>query len=288
MFGDPSPRRFAALFLLGALAGLFLIGLVGCGGEEEVDPYVYASLRQVMEGDTLSPNFLFEIDSPQFEYVRGNLGLIRQGNRLEFLVAPDLEHNYTTYSGALLGVQKFFSPTSHLLLRRIKKAGVTQMVDTLETYTVPKILRAGAVDLETPGADLPGVQWNRMTSLEQFVPQEEDAEPIAVQTGIENFVYVPKASLPDSVRQNPGPEDMAWYAVFPEATFRIVDLTPGAEWMLHMLKDKGLPLVGSFTVESLVESYPERRETHGDLGHVVGTLKINWFRYANNFVKGSA
>lgn len=277
MFGDRSPRSLAALLALVAVAGLTALGLAGCGGEKEVDPYVYASLRQVMDGDTLSDNFLFEIDAPRFEYVRGDLGVIRNGNRLEFLVATGLEQKHQSWNGALLGVQKFFSPTSHLVLRRLKVGGVVQPVDTVTTYTVPRIVRANAVDIETPGAPLPDVKWNVMSSVEQFVPKE-DGDPISVQTGIENFVYAPRHDKP---------EEMAWYAVFPQSTFRIVDVDKGTDWMLHLLKDKGLPLAGSFSVTGVEQSARERVRVHGQLGHVVGTLKINWFRYANAFVRGA-
>jgi hypothetical protein len=79
---------------------------------------------------------------------------------------------------------------------------------------------------------------------------------------------------------------MAWYAVFPDASLLIEDVTPGADWMLHLLHDKGYPLVGSFSVKSLYE-YRQRREEYPDIGHVVGTMKINWFRFGNTFVEGS-
>ena len=46
-------RRGALLVLVGLLAGLTAVGTVGCGKKEQVDPYVYASLRQVMTGAVL-------------------------------------------------------------------------------------------------------------------------------------------------------------------------------------------------------------------------------------------
>jgi len=38
---------------------------------------------------------------------------------------------------------------------------------------------------------------------------------------------------------------------------------------------------------SLEEEYSARKIEHEGLGHVVGTMKINWFKYANTFVEGS-
>lgn len=283
------PRRWALPLLLGALISLTFTGLVGCGKEQEVDPYVYTTLRAVMHGDTLSPGFLFEIDAPEFEFVRGNVAMIRAGNELEFLVADDLENRYTSLSGALLGVVKTFTPSpTHLVLRRVKRGGVIE-ADSLPKpqYTLPKLLRAGAIDLETPGAPLPDITWRKTDSLEQFMPQEEGDDLLQIQTGIDRFVWVPAHDLPDSVRANPGEKDMAWYAVFPEATLRIVDLTPGAEWALHYLRAKDLPLVGSVSMTEMIDKYAERKREYGELGHIVGAMKINWFRMANTFVEGS-
>jgi len=288
------PRRWASLVMLGLLASLTLFGLVGCGEEEEVDPYVYASLRQIMTGavlDTASRNFTFEIDAPEFEYVKGNVGIIREGNRLEFLVGKDLEQIAPRLQGALLGVKMTFTPQpTHLVLERIKRGGqiVQDSIPKPEDYVLPKLLRAGAIDLEEPGAPLPDMVWNKRETIEQFLPENEGDPLLRLQSAIERFVHVPRHDLPDSVRANPTPEDMAWYAIFPEATVEIVDLTPGAEYMLGLLKSKDLPIVGSFSMVDWVESWPERKVDFGEpLGHVVGSLKINWFRYANTFVQGS-
>jgi hypothetical protein len=222
--------------------------------------------------------------------VRGNTGIVRDGNLLEFVVGTDLENQYRSYGGALLGVQKFFSPTAYMMIKRIKRAGVVQPVDSCTSYVVPKVRRANAVDLETPGANLAELRWDRINRIKDFLPAEDgDGSEIQVQSGIENLVYTARHTLPDSVQANPGPDDMAWYAVFPEATFEIVELTPGAEYMLHLLQEKDLPLVGSFTIASVEERFTDRRREYGEvLGHVVGTMKINWFRYANAFVEGHA
>jgi hypothetical protein len=276
--------------LLGVLVSLSVAGIVGCGGQKEVDPYVYDSLRRIMFGDTLSHNFLFEIDAPEFEYVNGNTGIVSDGNMLWFIVGHDLENQYQTYAGALLGVQKFFKPQPYLMIKRVKKAGIPQPVDSVTTFVMPRLIPDSAVDLQTPGADLPGLRWNRQNDFVTFVPEvEEGEEPqvVAIQSMIESFPKVPRHDLPDSVKANPQPEHMGWYAVFDEATLEIVDLTPGAEWMLEMLQAKDLPLVGSFTVKEFVGPFVERRKEYGDLGHVIGKMKINWFRFANSFVVGA-
>ena len=285
-----SPRRWAVSLLLVALAALIVTSLVGCGKKEEVDPYVYTSLRAVMQGDTLSPGFIFEIDAPEFDFVRGNVAIVRDGNVLEFLVADDLENLYPSLSGAMLGVVKSFTPApTHLVLQRIKRGGIVQ-ADSLSRpeYFLPKLIREGAIDLEIPGAAVPDVHWKKKDTLEPFLPDEESGDLKLVQTGITDFVWAPLHTLPDSVRANPSEEDMAWYAVFADATLLIEDVTPGADWMLHMLKAKDLPLIGALAVKELYE-YRDRKIDHAEegLGHIMGAMKLIWFRFGNTFVQGS-
>ncbi|MCK9994938.1 MAG: hypothetical protein KAH56_01520 [Candidatus Krumholzibacteria bacterium] len=292
MFGVSSARRWVSVMLLGLLAMTFVV-LSGCGEKEAVDPYVYDSLRRVTRGDTLSTNFLFEIDAPEFDYVRGNTALVRDGNLLEFLVGEDLEHNYRNLSGTLLGVRKTFSPApTHLVIQRIKRGGVVE-ADSLPVpphYTLPTLLRAGAVDLETPGAPLPDLGWKTKDLKEAratYLPEEEGDDLKPIQTGIETFVYMPRHDLADSVKANPSAEDFAWYAVFAESSVEITELTDGAEWMLHLLLAKDLPLIGSFSMLSIEDEYKKRKIEHETLGHVVGTMKINWFKFGNTFVEGA-
>ena len=294
MFAVASPRRLTAVVLSGLLIGLTLMSLIGCGGKEEVDPYVYDTVRRVMDGDTLSVNFLFEIDCPQFEYVKGDVAMIRNGNLLNFLVGQDLEHNYRNLAGTLLGVQKTFTPQpTHLVLRRIKRNGVIE-ADSLATpkgYVLPRLLRAGAIGRDQiPGAPLPKIGWKR-TELDEakatYLPEEEGGPEKVIQTGFATFVHRPRHDLELAEGAVPDEKDYAWYVVGDECSLEVKDLTPGAEWMLDLLLDKDLPLIGAFTVLSLEDEYAKRKIEYEGLGHVVGTVKIIWFQYANTFVEGS-
>jgi len=292
MFGVSSMRRWVSFVLLGLLT-VSLYGLVGCGEKEEVDPYVYDSMRRIMEGDTLSIGFLFEIDAPEFDYVKGDVAIVRNGNLLNFLVATDLEQNYRNLNGAMLGVRKAFTPQpTHLIVQRIKRGGVIE-ADSLAAptgYILPRLLRAGAVDLELPGAPLPAVGWKRAAMDEAtgiYLPEEEGDALKTIQSAFATFSYRPRHDLVEETALNPGAEDYAWYAIGDECSLEILELTPGAEWMLHMMLEKDLPLVGAFTVLSLETEYKLRKIEHEGLGHVVGAMKVNWFKFGNTFVEAS-
>jgi hypothetical protein len=298
-------RRWTTWFMLASLAAVVAAGLVGCGEEEVVDPYQYASLNAIMRGsvkDTTRSRveneagemtehhlFSFEIDAPKFEYVRGDVGIVRSGNMLHFLVARDLENLYPRLDGALLGVRQTFTPQpTHLVLERIKRDGqiVADSLQPPENYVLPRMLRSGAVDITEPGKNLGEANWKDRKTLETLMPEEEGGDLLRFQTGIDTIAWVPRHDLPDSVKMNPTEEDMAFYAVLPMGSFELVDLAPGADYMLHLLIDEDLPLVGSVSPVSWVEPYSERKIEYDVIGHVVGQLRVNWFKYANGFVEG--
>jgi len=289
MFADASTLRRAPILLL-ALVAVVLMGMTGCGKDEVVDPYVYTSLERVMDGDTLSTDFLFEIDAPEaLEYAKGDVGLVRKGNRLEFMVAPDIEHNFDSYRGSLLGVQKRFthgSDTAHLFLMRTKNGAIITPVDSVEAYVLPSVFTASKTQIETPGAPLPDLDWTRVSGIEAYYPENEGDALIEVQSIVENFVYSMKPNLTDEERANPLPHNYAWYAVFDKSTFELTGLDEGSHYMFELLKSQNLPLVGSFSIASIESERRERRKDHEGLGHICGGMKVNWFKYANTYING--
>jgi len=301
-------RRWASWLILGSLAVWVLVGLVGCGEEEAVDPYYYASLNDIMKGNVADSVhtyhvmddgekveyglFDFEIDAPQFEYVEGQIGLVRDGNQLYFLVARNLESLAPRLSGALLGVKQTFSPQpTHLVLERIKRGGVIE-ADSLqapEPYVLPKLLPPSTVDITEPGKDMTDANWRDRKTLIALMPENEGDDLLRFQTGFDTLVKHIRHDAPDSIKANPSlatEEDMAYYVILPKSTWEIVDLAPGASYMLDLLIAEDLPLVASVSPASWFEDYQLRKQEHEDLGHVVGTLRLNWFKYANAFVEG--
>jgi hypothetical protein len=290
MFAVSSSPRRASYPLLLALAVAALVALAGCGGEKEVDPYVYTTLERVMSGDTLSTDFLFEIDAPQLDYAKGDVGIVRKGNQMQFLVGPDIENNYATWAGSVLGVQKRFdhnNTTTHLFLKRTRSGEIITPVDSVASYVLPDLKTLSDTEMETPGAPLPDLDWQRESKIREYLPENEGDPLLQVQSIVEDFVYVPRHDLSEEQQANATAADYSWYAVFPKATFRIVNLETGAGYLLELLKERNLPLVGSFSLVSVEDNRTERRKTYGDLGHICGTMRINWFRYANAYVVGS-
>ena len=298
-------RHWASMFVLGSLAILVLTGVVGCGEEVVVDPYQYASLNGIMSGDVKDTThtkielesgelqefglFAFEVDAPEFEYIVGDIGIVRSGNQLHFMVAEDLQNLAPRLAGTMLGVKQTFSPQpTHFVIERIKRDGVIEVEDMAAPtgYVLPRLLRAGAVDITEPGKDMTDANWKKRETLSALMPENEGDAPLRFQTGYDRIVKVPRHDLELEEGVEPTAEDMGYYVVLPLGSWEIVDLAPGADYMMDLLLSEDLPMVASVSPISWVEDYQARKIEHEVIGHVVGTIHINWFKYANTFVQG--
>lgn len=291
MFGA-TPRLRLLVILLSGILAISVVAVIGIKKKEAVDPYLHTSLRKIATGDTLSPGFLFEVDAPTFEFVRGSTGVVRDGNVMEFIVGKDLEAMASKLAGTRLGVRKEFTPKPmHLVLQRIKRNGAVEADSLPKPYplVLPRLLTANQVDLQAPGAALPEIGWDAAAIQDaklSFMPQKEGESFRLVKSAYEHIAYAPKHDLSAEARLNPRPEDYAWYLIGAKGSLQVVDLTPGGDFMLHLLKSKELPLIGAFTLVALQEDVAARQISHPVIGHVVGMARLNWFEYANSYVQG--
>ncbi len=271
------PRRALLAFAL-VVPALFVFG---CGGEEEVDPYVYGTLDQVTRGFVESENFLFEIDAPDFVFVQGNTGIARSGNHLEVIVGDDLENRAPSFQGKLLGVQKFFSPYVWLMVKRVRSADGLSVTE-LDSVTNPVLPHFTQVNLEeVSGFDLGTLRWNKKKAIEdmadaevqgvgvvQYLPDHEAPEPAADETVAEGE---------DAVSAEPA---MAWYlkAESSDALFKITNVTPSLEFAFRLLEAEGLPFVGVVKIGAPYE-YVVRKKTK-----VSAPIEVRWLKYANRYL----
>jgi hypothetical protein len=299
MFAATSVLRRAPLLLAAMVLIAILAGLAGCSKEKVVDPYLSASLGAVMAGadSVRSPDFLFEILGPPLYFARGDVAIVKEGNQMHFLVGPALQSDYAgKYQGQRLAVQKRFTDratgttTTHLFLMGTRQGGASARVDSVAPvahYTLPSILKLTKQQIETPGTNLNEMNARLYSTFQPLLPANAGDRAPEVQSMVEQFVYLPRHDLSATLRANPGPNDYSWYIVLDNATLRVVDLDPGANYMLQLLKEKNLPLVGSFSLMGVPESLLERTRSYGALRNVSGTIRINWFKVANTAIRGS-
>ncbi len=278
-----SRRVRIALLVLGVVVSTLLLSLAGCAKKKAADPFVPATLGAVALRDTLKDNRLFEIDMPKFDFVHGNTGMIKLGKNLTFIVGTKLEDQYQSWSGARIGVQRMRLPAPHLLIKRVKMGETVTPVDSCASSGVPRLIPMTQDMLATPGANLPSLTWENEIGLQDYY--KPGTPLIAVQSQIDKIVRAPLYTLSDPEKAGSPKRDWVWYAVMPKATFQIVPLNSGADWMLAFLASQNKPLYGSFSVVGL-EQYGPMQVDRGELGHIVGKLKVNWLKYGNSVVRG--
>ena len=153
-------HSLAGWALLLAMAPMIFLAN-GCGKDEEIDPYVYGTLREVSRGAVESIGFLFEIDTPEIVYIDGNTAIVRDAsdpNLLEFLVADDLSNRVPSWQGKILGVQKFFTPQVFFMVKRVKDGLSTAAVDSCEEFVIPSFTDPKLEELS--GFDLGTMPFN--------------------------------------------------------------------------------------------------------------------------------
>lgn len=270
------------VLLVAALAPALVV--VGCGKDEVVDPYVYGTLDQVTRGHIQSEQFLFEIDTPKFVFIDGNTGIVRVDNRLEIVVAEDLENQAANWDGKILGVQKFYSPYVWLMARRVKtpegEGFVTTDLDSVETPMLPKFV---TVDLnEVTGFDIGTLRWNK----KELIDEKKDVKVSSAGTLLylpDHEAEAPKpgakpvAGAADAAMAEPA---MAWYlqADSSDALFKITNMNDRLEFYFKLLESEGLPFIGEIKIGETY-SYKDRKASH-----VSAPIEITWLRYANRYL----
>ncbi len=94
---------------------------VACGEEEKVDPYKTVTLREVTRSTVVSKGFKYKLVQPEIVALNRNLGLIRDGNILEFIAARSLEDKIAGKMDGYfdLHVVKKFSPYVYFKVNQI-------------------------------------------------------------------------------------------------------------------------------------------------------------------------
>jgi hypothetical protein len=273
-----------ALTVLALVVVAALAGLTGCAKKKAPDPYIPASYAAVAQGDTLKDHRQFYVPLPKFDFVHGNTGMVKIGKNLTFMVGKDLEQNYKSWTGSLIGVQRMSLPAPYLLVRKVKSATGIAPVDSVPSFGVPRLIPITQEMMTEPGANLEKLSWADDMGLQEYMPKPGQPS-IKMQSQVEKFVHLPLHTLPSAQQAAATQYDYVWYIVLPNATFQVVALNSGADWMMSYLASQNKPLYGSFSIVSL-DPYEQKQAEYGQLGHVVGKIKINWFRFGQSAVKG--
>jgi hypothetical protein len=253
-------RRILSYTTVACVLGL---SLAGCGEKKEVDPYAAVTLKQVTRGQVVSKGFRYKLTNPKVEVLHQSLGLIREGDILEFIGGRSLEEKLEgkTDGTFALAVVKEFSPYVHFKVERIYGESDTTFM-TPGAVAYPRVMDAAqfsAAEYEPKSLD--GIPYNRTDVLR----------------GLENK----KLALSGVTVTREAGEGQPYYMLHgKDVKFRVADTTDGLGLFLKLLIQKGYPFEGGVLMTE-TEDYGSRMKTK-----IGGTVEVMYLKYGSRVVSG--
>lgn len=245
------------------VACLLGLSLMGCGEKKELDPYAAVTLKQVTRGQVVSKGFRYKLTNPNVEVLHQSLGLIREGDLLEFIGGRSLEEKLAgkLNSSFELAVVKEFSPYVHFKVERIYGEADTTFM--------------------TPGAvAYPRIMDTAQFSTAEYEPKSLDAIPYNrtdVLRGLENK----KMALSGVTITKEAGEGQPYYLLHgKDVKFRVADTSDGIGLFLKLMVQKGYPFEGGILMTE-TEDYGSRMKSK-----VGGTVEVMWVKYGSRVITG--
>lgn len=131
-------KRFFPCLLV--LASLLVV--LGCGEEENVDPYAEVTLEQATRGPVvISKGFKYKLRNPEFVEMQGHVALIREGNIMEFVVGRSIADKIVGMdkTNLELNVVKKYTPYVHFKVEQVVSGTDTVFISQAGAIDYPKI-----------------------------------------------------------------------------------------------------------------------------------------------------
>jgi hypothetical protein len=251
-------KQYSAVSLL----FLFALGsFSACSKEGEVDPYALVTLRQATQGSIVSKGFKYRFDNPQILQVNDHVGLIREGNLIEFVGGRSLQSRLEGLTGNFqLCVIKEYKPFVHFRVEKIYTEGDTIFISQAGAINYPNIIPAEKFDHSGfEDFDVDRLPVNRTATLKDQVDKK-----FFVSCSVEEIE-----------------EEGGKFFVLAgnESKVKVIDPTDGIAVMLKLLKANNYPFEGGFTFTGMEENFPYRKRTG-----IVGTAEVNFIKYGRTVV----
>lgn len=252
-------KRIVLNAVIAALLGSIL---VACGESGEVDPYATVTLREATRGMVISKGFKYKFENPETVALNRNLGLIREGNIVEFIGGRSLEDKLVGKLGGNfeLAVVKEFSPYVHFKVEKIYTELDTVFM-TPGTVVYPTLWDEADYGMDSyEETDIDGIPYNRTGTLRGLVDKKVRVTArITAEKEEGNTYYVLHGK---------------------NAMFRVADTPDGTGLILKILAENGFPFEGGFVMTE-VEDYGSRMKSK-----VAGTVEIQYVKYGSRIVTG--
>ena len=254
---------FKNIVLNAVIAALLASLLVACGESSETDPYPQVTLQEVTRGMVVSKGMKYKFDNPEVIALNRNLGLIREGNLVEFISGRSLEDKLAGKLGDnfQLAVVKEYSPYVHFKVEKIFTDIDTTFMTQSGAILYPKIWKMDEFGVDGfEETNLDNIPYNRTGALRQLVDKK-----IRVTGKITREME----------------EGNAFYVIHgANAMFRVADITDGIGLFLKICAEKGYVFEGGITLTE-VEAYGDRMKSK-----VAGTIAVQYIKYGDKIITG--
>jgi hypothetical protein len=245
-------------------AAVLASALAACGEKKDVDSYPTVTLRQATRGKVVSKGFRYKLANPQVEVLNQNLGLIREGDLVEFIGARSLEEKLqeNMTGDFALAVVKEFSPFVHFKVEKIYTATDTIFMTTSGAIVYPKVSNVAEFDSDAyERKDLDDIQYDRTDELR----------------ALENKKFGLTAPITRETE-----DGRVYYYVLhgKNANFRVADTPDGIGLMLKLFVEKGYRFEGGVLM-TVTEEYASRMRSK-----IAGTVEVMYVKYGSRVVSG--
>lgn len=244
---------------------LVLIPLVlgACGEEKSKDPYALVTLRQATRGKVVSKGFRYKFHNPKVASLHRHLGVIREGNLLEFISGRSLEDKMEGLEGKSfsLGVVKEFSPFVHFRVEKIFTETDTIFLSQVGSISYPQVTQESDFNREDfEDYNLGKLVYNKTSLIKRLVNKK-----LFVTTTLTQVEKEGKSAFMLQAK---------------DSKFRIAEPGDGTTAVLKMLLKGNHPFEGGVTLTE-IEPWPSRRSNH-----IIGTVEVKFVTYGSTVVSG--
>jgi hypothetical protein len=252
-------KWFVHVFLTASLT----VPLAACSESGDEDPYKLVTLKEACYGQVVSKNFKYKFVNPEIVALNRNLGLIREGNEIEFIAARSLADRLEGHTdGALeLAVVKKFSPYVHFKVERIVVEGDTMFPTQAGGIAYPTITTAEAYGIDAfEDRDLDKIPYNNTGVLRPLVGKKIKVSGKIVTEKTEGKIV--------------------YFVEGRGAKLRIGDTTDGIGLIIKTLEKNNYTFEGGLMMTE-VEPFAERRQNR-----VAGTFEVQYVMYGDQLISG--
>lgn len=254
-------KLFSAVLVVALISVVF----AGCGGKVE-ESYQMVTLREAGHSNIISPAYKFGFDTPKFIAVKGNIGMVREGNIIEFFTGQDLENKLKRVEGKrfVAGVRKSFSPRVHFSVDFFVAGADTIRVGEASSTDFPTLIK---------GFDKGQFEEIDFGNIDSSTPSLKDIYDTRFKVEKAKISY-------EEIRKASGEPVKAYMVTLPKVRFILEQMDPGMELIVKAIIGEKHYFNGGLAFGGMPSNteFPRDYRNRTSIG---GTAKLEYIEYAD-------